>query len=168
MSILYRSVIVLLPLLLSVCFATADEPVVGPPETIIDAHIEDDTPNGKLFVGTTMDWGETRQTWNHEGTIEHGGRSITASIDRGRSVLVIREKRFAASFNTLQFAHLNGDVIDSSVIKDLLSKDRAVVFLHKGTTIHPAIANSLHPETVVVTRVSYPIDPLVIGIPEKR
>lgn len=167
MSILCRSVIALLPLLSSVCFATADEPVVGPPEMIIDARIEDEALNGKLFVGTTMDWGQNRQSWNRNGLIEQGGRSVPVSIDRGRSVLVIRETRFAVPFDTLQFAHLNGDVIDSSAIKDFLSRDRAVVFLHKGTAIHPAIANALHPETVVVTRVSYTIDPLVIGIPEK-
>ncbi|MCD0459264.1 hypothetical protein [Roseiconus lacunae] len=168
MRILYRYVLALLTLLLTVCVVTADDPVAGTPQMIIDARIDDNTPNGKLFVGTTMDWIQNHQSWNRERTIDHGGRSVTASIDRGRSVLVLRSKRFAASFDTLKFTRLNGDSIDSSAIKDLLARKRAVVFLHKGTTIHPAIVGSLHPETLVVTRVSYPVDPLVIGIPEKR
>ncbi|MDA8564269.1 hypothetical protein N9L06_07450 [Mariniblastus sp.] len=168
MLILCRFVVALLPLLLPVCCATADEPVDGPPEMIFDARIEDDTPNGKLFVGATMNWDQSRQSWNSDRTIEQGGKSYAGSIDRGRSVLVVRRKRFTTPFDKLQFAYLNGDVIDSSAIGDLLGKDRAVMFLHKGTVIHPAIANLLDPKTVVVTRINYPVDPLVIGIPEKR
>jgi hypothetical protein len=164
-----RAVTTLLSLLSLTGYVSADEPVFGPPTMIIDARIDDHAPgDGKRLIGTTMEWAETRQSWNREGTIERGGRSITASIDRGRSVFILQAKQFVAPLNTLQFARLNGDAIDATEVDNLLAAKRAVVFLPKGVEIHPAIANALNPETVVVTRVSYPTDPLVIGIPQKR
>ncbi len=164
-----RTVTLLLVLLALTCHCIAGEAVFGPPEMIINARIDDQALRvGKRLIGTIMRWDETRQTWNHEGTIEHGTRSVRASINKGRSVFILQAKQFVVSVSAVKFARLNGDLIDLSEVPGLLRDKRAVAFLPKGSAIHPAIAKALHPETVVVTRVSYPTDPLVIDIPETR
>jgi hypothetical protein len=81
-------------------------------------------------------------------------------------VFILQAREFAVSVDAVKFARLNGDLIDSSEVPGLLSEKRAVAFLPKGAAIHPAIEKALHPATVVVTRVSYPTEPLVIDIPE--
>lgn len=81
---------------------------------------------------------------------------------------MLTSDRFAATMNTLKLSRLDGSTIDSDDLPDLLAAKRAVAFVPKGTGIHPAIISTLHPETIVVTRVSYPSDPIVIPLPEKR
>ena len=164
-----RAVAAYLILLLSAGYSVASEPVFGPPQMIVDARIDAEASRaGKRLIGTIMEWTETRQTWNVEGTIEHGTRSVRASRDKRRSIFILQAKQFVASTSTLRFARLNGEPIDSSEVSDKLRNKRAVAYLPKGAAIHPAIANALHPETVVVTKVSYSADPMVVDIPEER
>jgi hypothetical protein len=83
-------------------------------------------------------------------------------------VFVLQAKQFVVSVNAIRFARLNGGMIDLAEVPDLLREGRAIAWLPKGAAIHPAIAKALHPETIVVTRGSYPTDPLVIDIPETQ
>lgn len=146
----------------------ANDPVLGPPTWIVNAKISPDGPRGQsLLSGTVFDWNESRQTWTHSGTIQHGSRSVDASRTRSRSVFMLTSDRFMATMTTLKFSRLDGSVIDSDDLPELFATKRAVAFVPKGTGIHPAIASALHPDTIVITRVSYPTDPVVIPLPDK-
>ncbi|EMI45755.1 hypothetical protein [Rhodopirellula sp. SWK7] len=81
---------------------------------------------------------------------------------------MLTSDRFVATTNTLKFSQLDGSEIKSDDLASLLNDEQAVAFVPKGVGIHPAIASTLNPDTIVVTRVSYPTDPIVISIPEKR
>lgn len=149
------------------CFA--NDPVPGPPTWIVDVQVITDGPSGlSQLTGTVFNWHETRQAWTRAGAIQQGDRAFDPSRSRSRTVLILQSDQFAASMNTLRFSRLDGSAIESDDIPGLLKTKRAVAFLPKGTGIHPAIVATLHPETIVVTRVSYPSDPIVIPIPERR
>jgi hypothetical protein len=81
---------------------------------------------------------------------------------------MLNSDQFVASMAALRFSRLDGSEIKSGDLPGLLNAKRAVAFLPKGTGIHPAIVAALHPETIVITRVSYPSDPVVIPLPEER
>ena len=81
---------------------------------------------------------------------------------------MLTSDRFTATVNTLRFSRLDGSAIDTEDLPSLLANKRAVAFMPKGTGIHPAITSALHPDTIVITRVSYPADPVVIPLPDKR
>lgn len=68
--------------------------------------------------------------------------------------------------SALRFSRLDGSEVKSNDLASLLDAKRAVAFLPKGTGIHPSIVGALHPDTIVVSRVSYPSDPVVIPLPE--
>lgn len=160
---------VLLVLFVSAGHCIAVDSVSGPPELIINAKIEDrGQRGGEQLVGTILNWATPRQTWNHEATVERGNRSGQVSIDKSRAVFILNGEEFVVDVSAVQFAQLNGDRIDASDVPGLLRQGRAVALLPKGVAIHPAIAKALHPETIVVTRVKYPSDPLVIDIPKER
>ena len=147
----------------------ADDEVLGPPTWIIDAQIKPDGPRGQsVLIGTVFDWNESRQTWTHLGTMQQGSRTVDASRTRSRSVIMLTSDRFMATLTALRFTRLDGSQIDSDDLPELLATKRAVAFVVKGTGIHPAIASALHPDTIVISRVSYPNDPIVIPIPERR
>ena len=147
----------------------ANDAVPGPPTWIIDAQIEADGPRGQSkLIGTVLDWNDTRQSWTESGALQHGGRTVGVSRARSRSVLMLHSDQFVASMAALRFSRLDGSEIKSNDLPGLLNAQRAVVFLPKGTGIHPAIVAALHPETIVITRVSYPSDPVVIPLPEVR
>lgn len=149
------------------CFA--NDPVTGPPTWIVDLQVTTDGPSGRSqLIGTVFNWHDTRQAWTKSGTIQHGDRAIGASRSRSRSVLILQSDQFVASMTTLRFSRLDGSEIESDDIPGLLKTKRAVAFLPKGTGIHPAIVATLHPETIVITRVSYPSDPVVLPVPEER
>jgi hypothetical protein len=147
----------------------ANDPVLGPPTWFVDAQIKPDGPRGQsLLIGNVFDWNESRQTWTHSGTLQRGSRTVDASRTRSRSVFMLTSDRFIATLTTLRFTRLDGSQIDSEDLPALLATKRAVAFVPKGTGVHPAIASALHPDTIVITRVSYPNDPIVIPLPEKR
>ncbi|KAA5536078.1 hypothetical protein FYK55_28195 [Roseiconus nitratireducens] len=147
----------------------ADDPVLGPPTWIIEARMESDGPRGQsVLIGTVLDWSESRQSWTHSGTIQHESKSVDASRTRSRSIFMLTSDRFTATMNTLKFSRLDGSIIDPDDLPDLLAAKRAVAFVPKGTGIHSAITAAMHPDTIVITRVSYPSDPVVIPLPEKR
>ena len=136
---------------------------------VTDAKIDDSGPRGdKVFFGTILRWEESRQNWQVTSTLERGGVSMRASRDRGRTVFLLQGKQLMVSLRALQFHHLDGRQISHDDALELLREPKAVAFLAKGCRIHPDIAKILHPDTIVVTRVSYPVDPLVIDLPEKR
>jgi hypothetical protein len=57
-----RTNLPLLILLFLTGHCMADEGVFGPPEMIIDAKIDDESPRGeKRLTGTIMQWAEIRQ-----------------------------------------------------------------------------------------------------------
>jgi hypothetical protein len=168
-----RSLLCLLTLLLCITtltqFSVANDPVLGPPTWIVDAQINPDGPRGQsLLIGKVFDWEESRQTWTHSGTLQQGSRTVNASRERSRSVFMLTSDRFMATMTTLRFARLDGSQIDSDDLPELLATRRAIAFLPKGTGVHPAIAAALHPDTIVITRVSYPNDPIAIPLPEQR
>ena len=165
-----RNLLAISWLVYSVCpTCVADDPVHGPPTLVIDARIDDgEGRKEKRFIGNILQWGEAQQSWYRESEIRRGSRSASAAFAKDRSVLILQSKRMVASLSTLRFMRLNGDVIDKEDIPKLLQVGRAVVFLHQGCAIHPAIAKSLHPETVVVQRISYPNVPLIIPLPDAR
>lgn len=155
--------------------SVADDPVLGPPTWIVDAHIDPVGSRGQpLLIGTVFDWNESRQSWIDSETIQHKSSSVDASITRLRSIFMLTSKRFTGPIAALKFSRLDGSVIDPDDLPKLLASKRAIAFVPTGTGIHPAITAALHPDTIVITRVSYSsdpgdsFDPVVIPLPAKR
>jgi hypothetical protein len=72
-----------------------------------------------------------------------------AAIDYDYEHDMLTSDRFVARMNTLKFSRLDGSMIESDDLADLLAMKRGVAFVPKGAGIHPAIAAALHPDTIV-------------------
>ena len=149
-----------------VCFA--QELVLGPPTWIVEAQIiESGGPLGEPeFTGKVLRWGESKQQYAAERMTTRGVRNGFRT--QARPVFMLTSERITATLNTLHFSRLDGSDLKPAEIDELLKKKRAVAFLQKGTGISAEIAAALHPDTIVVTRVSYPADPVVISLPHPQ
>ncbi len=167
-----------IPLLLIQClfinalmpFCVASDPVIGPPTWIVDARIVTDAPHGKPeFTGTIVNWSESQQTFAHPLTKQFGSNKVRrgGNPTRTRSIFMLTSERIIATLDALKFSRLDGSIVKTDDLEGVLATKRAFAFVPKGIDIHPSIAASLHPDTIVITRTAYETDPVVIPLPDE-
>ncbi len=150
------------------------EPVNGPPKLLVNARIDQPGPReSERFVASFLSWDESRQNWDRSGKaagpdVPEAYRGRTISVKRSRAIFVLQSEQLVVSMNALTFSRLDGEPVASSAVPKILESKRAVAFVPEGCTIHPAISAALHPDTLVVSRRSYPEEPLLIPLPETR
>lgn len=164
----------LLPCVATPGWCTEAEPVYGPPKLLVNARIDQRGPReSERFVASFLVWEESRQNWDRPGKaagpdVPDAYRGVTISVKRSRAIFVLQSEQLVMSMNALTFSRLDGEPVASSDVAKILEAKRAVAFVPKGCTIHPAIAAALHPDTLVVSRRSYPEEPILIPLPETR
>ena len=141
-------VMILLLVAPSLSVAQENEATDTAPRFLVDAQIVE-VQNGELLLVAARLYFDTLQTSYHVVS-QLEGQALTR---REQEVSMLQSEVVRYALKRLEFRTVDGNRLPAEDVRARLDEHAAILLLPEGATLHPAIAATLKPETIIANKV---------------